>query len=240
MLIEDNKAVRENITEILELDNYEVLSAPNGKVGVDLATKDLPDLIICDIMMPELDGYGVLHMLSKNAKTSAIPFIFLTAKTDRADLRKGMGEAIPFDDESFDTVVCTYTLCSVTDPAQTLAELRREYPQAELFLVLGADQLLAFRQWVRWQEVVSLATLAVAARARSIGAQALDAPPEEADLSGVDLPFVGLTMPLNPVSATAVRARLAAVGPDAAALDVLVPAPVASYISQNHLYQTPT
>jgi len=124
--------------------------------------------------------------------------------------------------------------------ADTLAELRREHPQAELFLVLGADQLLAFRQWVRWQEVVSLATLAVAARARSIGAQALDAPVEEADLSGVDLPFVPLTMPLNPVSATAVRARLAAVGPDAASLDVLVPAPVASYISQNHLYQTPT
>ena len=68
--------------------------------------------------------------------------------------------------------------------ADTLAELQREYPQAELFLVLGADQLLAFRQWVRWQEVISLATLAVAARARSIGAQALDAPVEEADLSG--------------------------------------------------------
>ena len=104
MLIEDNKAVRENITEILELDNYEVLSAPNGKVGVDLATKDLPDLIICDIMMPELDGYGVLHMLSKNAKTSAIPFIFLTAKAERADFRKGMEMGAddfitkPFDD----------------------------------------------------------------------------------------------------------------------------------------------
>lgn len=124
--------------------------------------------------------------------------------------------------------------------ADTLAELRAEHPKAELFLVLGADQLLAFRQWVRWQEVMTLASLAVAARARSIGAQALDAPVEEADLSGVDLSFVPLTMPLNPVSATAVRARLAAVGPDAASLDVLVPAPVASYISQNHLYQTPT
>ena len=124
--------------------------------------------------------------------------------------------------------------------ADTLAELRREYPQAELFLVLGADQLLAFRQWVRWQDVMAQARLAVAARARSIGAQALDEPAEEADLSGVGLPFVPLTMPLNPVSATAVRARLAAVGPDAAALDLLVPAPVASYISQNHLYQTPT
>jgi len=104
LLIEDNKAVRKNITEILELDNYEVLSAPNGKVGVDLATKDLPDLIICDIMMPELDGYGVLHMLSKNAKTSAIPFIFLTAKAERADFRKGMEMGAddfitkPFDD----------------------------------------------------------------------------------------------------------------------------------------------
>lgn len=104
LLIEDNKAVRENITEILELDNYSVLAAPNGKVGVDLATKDLPDLIICDIMMPELDGYGVLHMLSKNAKTSAIPFIFLTAKAERADFRKGMEMGAddfitkPFDD----------------------------------------------------------------------------------------------------------------------------------------------
>lgn len=104
LLIEDNKAVRENITEILELDNYEVIGAPNGKVGIDLATKDLPDLIICDIMMPELDGYGVLHMLSKNAKTSAIPFIFLTAKAERADFRKGMEMGAddfitkPFDD----------------------------------------------------------------------------------------------------------------------------------------------
>lgn len=104
LLIEDNKAVRENITEILELDNYEVLAAPNGKVGVDLATKDLPDLIICDIMMPELDGYGVLHMLSKNTRTSAIPFIFLTAKAERADFRKGMEMGAddfitkPFDD----------------------------------------------------------------------------------------------------------------------------------------------
>lgn len=104
LLIEDNKAVRENITEILELDNYTVLAAPNGKVGVDVATKELPDLIICDIMMPELDGYGVLHMLSKNAKTSAIPFIFLTAKAERADFRKGMEMGAddfitkPFDD----------------------------------------------------------------------------------------------------------------------------------------------
>ncbi len=104
LLIEDNKAVRENIAEILELAKYDVLAAENGKVGVDIALKESPDLIVCDIMMPELDGYGVLHMLSKNPKTSAIPFIFLTAKADRADFRKGMEMGAddfitkPFDD----------------------------------------------------------------------------------------------------------------------------------------------
>lgn len=104
LLIEDNKAVRENITEILELAKYEVKAAPNGKVGLDLAMKENPDLIICDIMMPELDGYGVLHMVSKNPKTATIPFIFLTAKADRNDFRKGMEMGAddyltkPFDD----------------------------------------------------------------------------------------------------------------------------------------------
>ncbi|MCS6934915.1 MAG: response regulator [Chitinophagales bacterium] len=90
LLIEDHQAVRENICEILELAGYEVKEAPDGKKGVELAQQWAPDLIICDIMMPELDGYGVLHLLSKNSSTSSIPFIFLTAKTDRADMRKGM------------------------------------------------------------------------------------------------------------------------------------------------------
>ena len=104
MLIEDNKAVRENIAEILELSKYEVFEAANGKLGVDLVLKELPDLVICDIMMPEMDGYGVLHALSKEAKTSSIPFIFLTAKSERSDFRKGMEMGAddyitkPFDD----------------------------------------------------------------------------------------------------------------------------------------------
>jgi CRP/FNR family transcriptional regulator, cyclic AMP receptor protein len=104
VLIEDNKAVRENISEILELSKYEVLGAPNGKVGVELVIKELPDLVICDIMMPELDGYGVLNAISKEPKTSSIPFIFLTAKSERADFRKGMEMGAddyitkPFDD----------------------------------------------------------------------------------------------------------------------------------------------
>jgi CRP-like cAMP-binding protein len=90
LLIEDNPEMRENTTEILELAGYHVVSAENGKIGVDLALKSTPDLIICDVMMPELDGYGVLHILSKNAKTTGIPFIFLTAKAEKEDFRKGM------------------------------------------------------------------------------------------------------------------------------------------------------
>lgn len=90
LLIEDNKDMRENISEILELANYTVVTAPNGRVGVELAGKENPDLIICDIMMPDLDGYGVLYLLSKNPATSGIPFIFLTAKAEKSDMRKGM------------------------------------------------------------------------------------------------------------------------------------------------------
>lgn len=90
LLIEDNPDVRENTAEILELAGYEVDTAENGKIGVSKANEKPFDLIICDIMMPELDGYGVLHILNKNPKTSATPFIFLTAKAERADFRKGM------------------------------------------------------------------------------------------------------------------------------------------------------
>ncbi len=90
LVIEDNPEVRENIGELLELSNYEVLTAENGKVGADLAIRHLPDLILCDVMMPELDGYGVLRILGKRAETADIPFIFLTARADKTDFRKGM------------------------------------------------------------------------------------------------------------------------------------------------------
>ncbi len=124
--------------------------------------------------------------------------------------------------------------------ADTLAELRAEYPAATLYLVLGADQLLAFKSWVRWEEVLSLATLAVANRPTDIGAQALRGDAPLTDLSGVDVPFASLRMPLQHVSATALRARLATEPADDPSLDLLVPDAVASYISQHHLYQTAT
>jgi DNA-binding response OmpR family regulator len=90
LVIEDNLKVRENIKEILELSGYTVLTAAEGKTGVEIALKNNPDLIVCDIMMPVLDGYGVLHLLNKNKATYGTPFIFLTAKSEKADFRKGM------------------------------------------------------------------------------------------------------------------------------------------------------
>lgn len=90
LLIEDNLELRENTAEILELSGYKVLTAENGKMGVELAQSKAPDIIICDIMMPVLDGFGVLHILSRKVETAAIPFIFLTAKSEKSDIRSGM------------------------------------------------------------------------------------------------------------------------------------------------------
>lgn len=90
LLIEDDNIMRENTAEILELAQYQVSTAPNGKIGAALAKEVKPDLIICDIMMPELDGYGVLHILSRDPRTASIPFIFLTAKAEKSEIRKGM------------------------------------------------------------------------------------------------------------------------------------------------------
>ena len=111
LVIEDNTDVRENLEEILELSGYATVSAENGKEGVAKAQSDTPDLILCDIMMPELDGYGVLHILTKQPATSDIPFIFLTAKSEKEDFRKGM--ALGADDyitKPFDNTLLLQTI----------------------------------------------------------------------------------------------------------------------------------
>ncbi len=111
LIIEDNNDIRENVVEILELADYVVFAANNGKIGMSLALAHLPDIILCDIMMPELDGYGVLTLLNKHAETESIPFIFLTAKAERADMRKGMDMGAddyltkPFDDRELLTAI---------------------------------------------------------------------------------------------------------------------------------------
>jgi len=90
LVIEDAKDLRDDVVEMLTLEGYETSGAENGVVGVKLARQIYPDLIVCDIMMPELDGYGVLQDLRSTPDTATIPFIFLTAKTDRVDMRHGM------------------------------------------------------------------------------------------------------------------------------------------------------
>jgi CRP-like cAMP-binding protein/CheY-like chemotaxis protein len=113
LIIDDHDDIRENTAEILSLAGYKALTAENGKKGVELALKETPDLIVCDIMMPELDGYGVLHLLKKKTETENIPFIFLTAKTERSDFRKGMEMGAddyitkPFDDLELLTAIET-------------------------------------------------------------------------------------------------------------------------------------
>jgi len=90
LIIEDDPALRENTAELLELSNYKVRTAPNGRAGIDYVYQEKPDLIICDIMMPEVDGYGVLDAMNKNPDFAHIPFIFLSAKTEHNEIRKGM------------------------------------------------------------------------------------------------------------------------------------------------------
>lgn len=90
LIIEDNAIMRQKIATILKLEGYETVLAKNGQEGVAAAREELPDLILCDIMMPEYDGYAVLGMLQQTKSTARIPFIFLTAKGERADIRSGM------------------------------------------------------------------------------------------------------------------------------------------------------
>ncbi len=90
LVIEDEEQIQDNLQEILEFEEFETIAAENGLVGIQLAKLCNPDLIICDVMMPELDGYGVLTALRQNVSTATIPLIFLTAKADKSDLRQGM------------------------------------------------------------------------------------------------------------------------------------------------------
>ncbi|MGD1931371.1 MAG: response regulator [Leptolyngbyaceae cyanobacterium] len=90
LVIEDDASVLDNLEDILTLENFQVLTAKNGREGVDVALSQLPDLIVCDVMMPEMDGYAVVKCLRDEPATKTIPFIFLTAKVERLDYREGM------------------------------------------------------------------------------------------------------------------------------------------------------
>jgi CheY-like chemotaxis protein len=158
LVIEDSDDIRENLVEILDLASYQTFAATNGKDGVGLAIAHLPDLILCDIMMPELDGYGVLYMLQKNTATASIPFIFMTAKAERSDMRKGMEMGAddyltkPFDDlELFKAIDARLKRAKHTGSANSkagkdavLAELKekgklRNFPGKQILYVENDD-----------------------------------------------------------------------------------------------------
>lgn len=107
LVIEDEIFIRENLIELLEIEGFQAEGAENGNLGVELAKDFQPDLILCDVMMPELDGYGVLSALRQDAATATIPFMFLTASADRSNLQRirdmGISEYIlkPFNVDQF-------------------------------------------------------------------------------------------------------------------------------------------
>ena len=130
LLIEDNPDILENLTEFLELEGYKILQANNGKKGIELALKFLPDLIICDVLMPEMDGHEVLHLLLATAQTHLIPFVFSTSmseKTNRAEaLELGADDYIvkPYDPETLLQIVKRWIKNESTRTGSRLASLR--------------------------------------------------------------------------------------------------------------------
>ncbi|WP_028665470.1 response regulator [Runella zeae] len=150
LLIEDNPEMRDNTAEILELARYNVITAENGKQGIKLAQENEPDLIICDIMMPELDGYGVLHLLSREPSTASIPFIFLTAKAEKTDYRKGMTLGAddyltkPYDDVEL--------LSAVETRLRKNDLLKTEYSRTEEGLYEFLDEVKSFESLKKLSE----------------------------------------------------------------------------------------
>jgi len=132
LLIEDDIALRENTAELIELAGYTVITAPDGKIGINLAKEHLPNIVVCDIMMPEVDGYGVLEALTNCQDTSQIPFIFLSAKTEHKEIRKGMDFGAddyltkPFDEEelisAIESRMAKATLIANLNKSETIVE----------------------------------------------------------------------------------------------------------------------
>ena len=159
LLIEDDKIVRENTSEILELANYHVEIAENGKIGVARAKTFQPDIIICDILMPVLDGYGVLQIVSKIPELEHIPFIFLTAKTHHEDLRKGMELGAddylykPFEEsELLRAIDSRLKRVEVFEHKAQLKEPNKKSSQKNLKSIKNIDQFLAKKRVFKYKK----------------------------------------------------------------------------------------
>ncbi|MGL5131204.1 MAG: diguanylate cyclase domain-containing protein, partial [Planktothrix sp.] len=140
LVIEDEDLIRDNIIELLETENFEVFNAENGKIGLQLAIQHQPDLILCDVAMPEIDGYGVLIALQKNPITATIPFIFLTANSDFSDLRKGM--QLGADDYLTKPFTPTELLKAIVIRLEKNATLKANYSQQLKLAEAKLNQLI--------------------------------------------------------------------------------------------------
>jgi len=114
LLVEDNDAIRENTTELLELANYVVVPACDGRQGLVMAQREKPDLIICDIMMPEIDGFHLLQLLRRDSFFEKTPFIFFTASAEKTEIKKGLEAGAndyivkPFDADELVQLIVKY------------------------------------------------------------------------------------------------------------------------------------
>lgn len=140
LIIEDHADMRRNIATILEMENFNVVTACDGREGVEEARRSRPDMILCDVMMPELDGYGVLAELRKDPVSASTPFIFLTAKGERRDVRAGMN--LGADDYLTKPVTASDLLAAIDArlqrlAAQPVAPFRPDFTNAAPLEALG-------------------------------------------------------------------------------------------------------
>ena len=146
LVIEDEPEMRRNLLTILRLEKFEPVGAENGKAGIALAKSTKPDLILCDVMMPEIDGFGVLKALRADAATASIPFIFLTAKGEKIDVRSGM--SLGADDYLTKPVDKTDLLSAITSrftrqQQQVRTDFRPNFDSFEPLCVLGLTPRVA-------------------------------------------------------------------------------------------------
>ncbi len=147
LVIEDEPEMRRNLTTILRLEHFQPLAAENGRLGLELARREKPDVILCDVMMPELDGYGVIAALRASEETVSIPFIFLTAKGEKPDIRAGMN--LGADDYLTKPVAKAELLAAIRSrleraAQQTIPEFKPNFESAKpLEAVLGLTPRVA-------------------------------------------------------------------------------------------------
>ncbi len=140
LVIENNAGIRENIAEILELANYKVFTAEDGKTGIEIALHQKPDLILCEVLMPQLDGYGVLHLIHKNPTIRNTPFIFMADTANRAEMRKGM--ELGADDYIIKPFEKTELLQAIECRLKRAEWFKQEFVQGEASLHANAHHVL--------------------------------------------------------------------------------------------------